>query len=222
MAELVPSDAVLLLYRRYLKAAVRVPNGTIRMLLMQQVKNGFRRNIGVRSPLAQRELISASHKDLAILEDDRHQPTLYINRFGVVSCMEWECRRTEWHLSPKGDKIYKAFFLFATWLMTHIMTQTQFVEDAHPDIAKTVDMMAMKLECDNPDDLWQRREKQYAQMVEGIRRQRTLEDRILTTFHDAPEAVERMPLPTLANPTGSRRIEAVQRPMGPTPNPEAA
>lgn len=206
MAELVPSDAIILLYRRYLKASIRVPNTTIRMLLVQQIKNGFRRNQTVRSALAQRELIAQAQKDLAILEDDRHQRTLYINRFGVVSCLEWEVRRTEWHISPRGHNAYMAFFILAGYLVFHVLTHTRSVENAAPEISKSVDGMALRLEVDNPDDIWAKREERHRRSMEQLQAQRTLEHRILSTFEDAPRPRD-APLPHMQNPTGSRRTE---------------
>jgi hypothetical protein len=206
MAELVPPHAICLLYRRYMKSAIRVPNTTIRMLLVQQIKNGFRRNQTIRSALAQRELIAQAHKDLGILEDERHQRTLYINRFGVVSCLEWEVRRTEWHISPRGTHAYIALFIAATFLALHILTHTKVADDASPEIAKSVEQMALRLECDNPEDLWSQREARMAKSIESIQNQRTLEHRILATFKDAPA-----PLPHLQNPSGSIRVETALR-----------
>ena len=202
MSELVPPQAICLLYRRYIKAAVRIPNTTIRMLLLQQIKNGFRRNQSIQSALAQRELISQSHKDLAIIEDDRHQRTLYINRFGVVSCLEWEVRRTEWFLSPKGSNAYLALIFVSMSMIIHVITHTKVAEDAAPHISKQVDQMAMRLECENPDDLWKVREQNMANSVSALQHQRELEHRILATFKDAPEPVA---LPNMQNPSGSGR-----------------
>ena len=153
MAELVPPQAICLLYRRYIKAAVKVPNTTIRMLLVQQIKNGFRRNETIRSALAQRELIAQSHKDLSILEDERHLNTLYINRFGVVSCLEWEVRRTEWHIAPRGMNAYVALIVAGVFFFGTIVLNTKVAEDAAPEICRNVEGMALKLECDKPDQV---------------------------------------------------------------------
>jgi len=202
MSELVPPQAICLLYRRYIKAAVRIPNTTIRMLLLQQIKNGFRRNQSIQSALAQRELIAQAHKDLAIIEDDRHQRTLYINRFGVVSCLEWEVRRTEWFLSPKGSHAYIGLIVCSLALMLHVVTHTKVAEDAAPHIAQQVDQMAMRLECDNPEDLWKQREEKMQRSITQLQNQRQLEHRILATFKDAPE---QFVLPTLTNASGSAR-----------------
>ena len=204
-SELIPSEVVLLLYRRYLKASVLVPNQVIRTLLLQQVRKGFRQHQHMRSALAQRECIAQAQKDLQILEDERHAKTLYINRFGVVSCLEWELRRTEWHISPMGQRIFSVFASVCFAAILYIMINTKTVEEYAPDIAKTVDMMAMKLEVDNPEELWAKREQDMLRQIETQHRVRSLEERILTTFKDAPEAAYLPQQPTLQNPSGSLR-----------------
>jgi hypothetical protein len=217
MAELVPSEAILLLYRRYLKASSRIPNGTIKLLLMQQIRNGFRKHRGVRSALAQRELVNQAHQDLMILEDDRHQRTLYINRFGMVSCMEWEVRRSEWHFTPRAERVYQFFMAGFIYFVVYVATHTQMVDSAHPDIAQTVDLMMVKMEADNPQQLLEKRERDAQLHLDAMGRRRSLEERILATFHEAPDdpqylAMQReqqqQTMPTVRNPSGSRRFQS--------------
>lgn len=206
-SELIPSEVVLLMYRRYLKAAVRVPNQVIRSLLLQQIRKGFRQHMHMRSALAQRECIAQAQKDLQILEDERHAKTLYINRFGAVSCLEWELRRTEWYVSPTGQKVFFVFAGFMFSFFTYLVIFTQRVEEYAPDIAQTVDLMAMKLEVDNPQQLWEKRERDTQRQIETAFRVRSLEERILSSFENAPGAgFEHYPdQPTLMNPNGSVR-----------------
>lgn len=203
-SELIPGEVVLLMYRRYLKAAVKVPNQVIRSLLLQQVRKGFRQHMHMRSALAQRECIAQAQKDLQLLEDERHAKTLYINRFGAVSCLEWELRRTEWYVSPTGQKV---FFVFAGIMFSfffYLAIFTQRVEEYAPDITQTVDLMAMKLEVDNPQQLWEKRERDMQRQIETAFRVRSLEERILSNFENAP--YKDLPdQPTLQNPNGSIR-----------------
>lgn len=203
-SELIPGEVVLLMYRRYLKSAIKVPNQVIRSLLLQQVRKGFRQHMHMRSALAQRECIAQAQKDLQILEDERHARTLYINRFGAVSCLEWELRRTEWYISPTGQRVFFVFAGFMFAFFGYIMIFTQRVEEFAPDIAQTVDLMAMKLEVDNPQQLWEKRERDTNRQIETAFRVRTLEERILSTFENAPNP--QLPdQPTLQNPNGSIR-----------------
>lgn len=219
MAELVPADAVLLIYRRYLKAASRIPNGTIKLLLLQQIRNGFRKQRGVRSAMAQRELINQAHQDLMILEDDRHTRTLYINRFGMVSCMEWEVRRTEWHISPRAEKVYQISFLMCTLFFGFLALNTQMVDNAHPDIAETVDLMMVRLEVDDPSELPVKRQREMALHLDARGRQQSLEERILSTFRDAPQDQPALS-PTVRNPMASRRFQAPEERSPATVAPE--
>lgn len=201
MSALVPSDAVTLLYRRYLKAANRIPNVTIRMLLLQQVRSGFRRNRSISSPSAQRELVNQAHKDLAVLEDDRLSRTLYINRLGLVSCLDWEVRRTEYNFRPETQS-YLAVYLFIGFLVLVVVaTHTESLETKRPDIAKMVDYMAMRLEAESPAELRELRNEQMRNSLEQRQFQLSLEQRVLATFHDAPNVV----VPSLRNPDGSAR-----------------
>ena len=205
-SELVPSEVILLLYRRYLKSAVKVPNQVIRSLLLQQIRSGFRQHRTMRSALAQRECIAAAQKDLNIIEDERHSRTLYVNRFGTVSCLEWEMRRTEWHVSPVGQRAWMVFamciFSIGLWMVTH----TYRVEDFCPDIAQTVELMAMKMEVDNPEQLAVKREADMLRQIDQHMRVRSLEERILANFKDAPSGYFAPEQPTLNNPTGSLRF----------------
>ena len=205
-SELVPARAVALLYRRYLKAAVRVPNVTIRHLLVQQVRGNFRRHQGVKSPSAQRELLQQAHNDLMILEDERHARTLYINKSGAVSCLEWEMRRNEFQFTPRGNMVYQIFFAMAFAFFTHLVMNIQSVEKGEPEIAKTVDMMAARLEVDDPAQLPILRAKQQQRMVDDLARMDDLERRILSTFQDVPADI-RVPLPNPIRPTPSRRAD---------------
>jgi hypothetical protein len=209
MAELVPKDAVVLLYRRYLRSSLRVPNTTIRHLLLAQIRTGFRRNRSVKSALAQRELIHNAHKDLGILEDERHSRTLYINRFGVVSCLEWEVRRTEWFIHPKGERWYQVLLALGFFFFFHAITHVQMVDDACPDITETVELMAAKMEVDDPADLWKLRQKQTTNHLEQLTLNRDLEARILETFSNVPHGAS-TPLPTMKAPTGTLRRTPAQ------------
>ncbi len=227
MSELVPAEAVALLYRRYLKGAARVPNGTIRILLTQQIRSGFRRNRSIKSALAQRELIKQAHADLHILEDERHSRTLYINKFGVVSCLEWEVRRTEWHLSPRSLRSVQVLCFVTMLIAYRLLTASQMIDEACPDISETVELMAAKLEVDDTADLWGRREEDIKRHIGSVDRMRTLEGRILTNFQEAPQSYQTTPLPTLKNPTGSHRPKAhwkpdPDQPFGPDDDGEGA
>ncbi|KPA84801.1 putative mitochondrial hypothetical protein [Leptomonas pyrrhocoris] len=201
MPALVPSDAVTLLYRRYLKAANRIPNVTIRMLLLQQIRSGFRRNRAISSASAQRELINQAHKDLAVLEDDRLSRTLYINRLGLVSCLDWEVRRTEYNFRPETQSYLAAWLLGGFLFLLMIVLHTERIEKQRPDIAQMVDYMAMRLEADSPEELRELRDRQMRDSLDQRQFQVSLEQRILMTFHDAPNA----PAPSLRNPDGSLR-----------------
>eukprot|EP00760_Papus_ankaliazontas_P031511 PhM_4_TR5319/c0_g1_i2/m.81918 len=106
---MIPKSAVVHLYRRYLKAAIKVPNPTIRMLLLQQVRAGFRRHRFVVSGVAQRELINQAFKDLEIIEDERLSRTLFINRYGAISCLE-----CTWPMSSAGCSCLCSLALFLT------------------------------------------------------------------------------------------------------------
>ncbi|KAG5496282.1 hypothetical protein JKF63_02583 [Porcisia hertigi] len=203
MSALVPSDAVALLYRRYIKAANRVPNVTIRMLLMQQVRTGFRRNRNITSASAQRELVNQAHKDLVVLEDDRLSRTLYINRLGLVSCLDWEVRRTEYNFRPETQSYLAVFLICGFGCLFMVFLHTEKLETQRPDIAKMVDYMAMRLEASSPEELRTIREHQIRHALEQRQNQVSLEHRVLATFYDAPNA----PVPSLRNPEGSLRYE---------------
>jgi hypothetical protein len=203
-SELIPSEVVLLMYRRYLKSAVRVPNQVIRSILLQQIRKGFRQHMTMRSALAQRECIAQAQKDLQILEDERHARTLYINRFGAISCLEWELRRTEWHITPTGQRFTYIVggILFA--LFFTIIYRTKPVEEFAPDITETVNLMAAKLEVDDITQLQAKREADFMRQFETQKRVRSLEERVLANFHDAPANLAPV-APSLVNPTGSLR-----------------
>lgn len=204
MSELIPGEVVLLMYRRYLKSAVRVPNQVIRSILLMQIRKGFRQHMHMRSALAQRECIAQAQKDLMILEDERHARTLYINRFGAISCLEWELRRTEWHISPVGQRVGFMIMGMLGILFGTIIARTQPVEDFAPDITETVNLMAAKLEVDDLSQLQAKREADIMRQYDTQKRVRSLEERILAKFHDAPERYVPS-MPTLVNPTGSLR-----------------
>lgn len=198
MSALLPSEAVCLVYRRYLKSANKIPNVTIRMLLLQQIRYGFRRNLSLSSPAAQRELVKQAHKDLQVLEDDRLSRTLYINKLGIVSCLDWEVRRTEYHVSSKAQNFVQAFLITGISLMLYVFLNMERMEDAHPEISKMVGAMAMRLEGETPDDVLTIREEQIKHTKERRDHRISLEGRILSTFNDAPFAQQ----PTLRYPDG--------------------
>lgn len=203
MSALVPSDAVTLLYRRYLKAANRIPNVTIRMLLLQQIRSGFRRNRSITSASAQRELVNQAHKDLAVLEDERLSRTLYINRLGLVSCLDWEVRRTEYNFRPETQSYLTVFLLCGFVFLVIVFLHTEKLETKRPDIAQMVDYMAMRLEADSPEELREVRDRQMRNALEQRQFQVSLEQRILATFNDAPNVAA----PSLQNPDGSQRYK---------------
>ncbi|EPY29508.1 hypothetical protein STCU_04513 [Strigomonas culicis] len=201
MSALVPSDAVALLYRRYLKAANRIPNVTIRMLLLQQIRAGFNRNKSLTSPSAQRELINQAHKDLQVLEDDRLSRTLYINRLGLVSCLDWEVRRTEYNFKPETQSFVALLLVIGFSVVFMIIYHAERIEQKRPDIAQMVNLMSMRLEADSVEELQQQREREVRSMLERKAHQRGLEQRILTTFYQAP--MVDVPAPSLRNPSGA-------------------
>ncbi len=202
---LVPAPVVSNLYRRYLKSIAKIPNITIRMLLLQQVRSGFRKNIGLANPHAQKDLLSQAQKDLQVLEDERLQRTLYITRFGSVSCIDWELRRTEYHFAPKSRFAVLTFLFLGYGLLITLIWNAQPIEDAFPDITKVVDAMALQLEADSPEEARANRQKQIAATIDTLERQMELEQRILTTFQGAPQSGL---VPSLQNPSASRRYEA--------------
>ncbi|KPI85301.1 hypothetical protein ABL78_5641 [Leptomonas seymouri] len=199
MSALVPRDAVALLYRRYLKAANRIPNVTIRMLLMQQIRSGFRRNRSISSVSAQRELVNQAHKDLAVLEDERLSRTLYINRLGLVSCLDWEVRRTDYNFRPETQSYLSVLLFCGFSVLVFVLLHTERLEKKRPDIAQMVDYMAMRLEADSPEELREVRDRQMRNSLEQRKFQLSLEQRVLATFHGAPN----IPAPSLQNPDGS-------------------
>ena len=187
MSALVPADAVCMLYRRYLKSANNITNITMRMMLTQQIRNSFRRHSNVRSAAAQRELIVQAHKDLAILEDSRLQRSLYINRLGMVSCIDWESRHTEFHLDPS---IMQLLFCVLAVIFLGFNALPFFAErpeDLMPDSARAVDMMIAR--AHGSEDLAAYAEKER-ERIEGMlstsQRQRALQRSIFTTFEDSP------------------------------------
>ncbi|KAG5470627.1 hypothetical protein LSCM1_01873 [Leishmania martiniquensis] len=203
MSALVPSDAVALLYRRYLKAANRIPNVTIRMLLLQQVRTGFRRNRSITSASAQRELINQAHKDLAVLEDDRLSRTLYINRLGLVSCLDWEVRRTEYNFRPETQSCLAVLLVCGFSLLFVAFLHTEKLETRRPDIAEMVNCMAMRLTAESPEEWQEIRERQVRNSLEQRQHQVSVEQRVLATFYNTPN----VPAPSLRNPDGSLRYE---------------
>eukprot|EP00759_Apiculatamorpha_spiralis_P022205 PhF_6_TR26542/c0_g1_i1/m.38365 len=195
---MVPRPAVLNLYRRYLKSAIAVPNTTIRLLLLQQIRMGFRRHRLVISQVAQRELIQQAFKDLEIIEDPRHAKTLYVNKYGMISCLEWEVRRTEFHFQSGFEYIGFGFMVLMMSLLVIVLLNTKPVQNYDPALTDLVDYMADRLESpDNPAAVWQIRQKQTFESIETMQRQRVLEARILSTFHGAPQQQK---LPSLRNP----------------------
>lgn len=206
-SQLVPSQVVACLYRRYLKAATKIPNATIRMLLLTQVRSGFRGQRLLTSAITQREIIEQAHKDLAILEDERHVRTLYINRFGNVSCMEWEMRKTEWHFTQKAQWFYTTFLSLGFAFFAYILINVRMVDDANPQIAKSVELMAAKMEVEDPRRLSELRARQVRNSLESKKRRDELELRILSTFQEVPEETSRdLQLPTLRNPNAAPYI----------------
>lgn len=187
MSALVPSEAVTLLYRRYLKAANQIPNVTIRMLLLHQIRSGFLRNQNIKSPSAQRELIQQAHKDLLILEDERLSRTLFINRLGIVSCLDWEVRRTEYNFKPETQIFLTLFLALGFSMLFVVYLHSEKIEKKRPDVAQMVDLMAMKLEADSMEELKALRELQVQSAREREAHQAQLHRRIMETFYDAPQ-----------------------------------
>lgn len=186
MSALVPPPAVCTLYRRYLKSANNITNITIRMMLLQQVRNSFRRHSNVRSAAAQRELIVQAHKDLNILEDKRLQRSLYINRLGMVSCIDWESRRTEFHLDPKIAPYIIAVLSCILFLFHLIPFFTYTVEDKFPKEAKAVSLMHSRVHGGTVEEAEKAERNRIEGMLSTSQRQRELQRRILSTFDDAP------------------------------------
>jgi hypothetical protein len=214
MAELLPSEAICLLYRRYLRGAVKCQNTTIKLLFLQQIRNGFRRNAGIRSAAVQRELVEQASRDLNILEDERHNRTLYINRYSAVSCMEWESRRTEWHFGEYGFIAIQLWAVCMGCFCLQMVYTASRVENLNPDIAKCVDLMTMKLETDNTEDYFQKKDREMKLHIEQVQATRNLERRILATFKDAPDDPSnwRSNQPSLMNPSASLQREGQMRP----------
>ena len=175
-----------MLYRRYLKAANQIHNITIRMLLVQQVRQSFRRHASVKAATAQRELILQAHKDLAVLEDDRLQKTLFINKIGMVSCLDWEHRRTEFHFDPRGEKYLWALLWGVAMLVATIFLGMKPLETVNPSAADAVDILAQKLHASSPEEYRKQEEARIRGMLGTSRRQADLQHRILTSFDGAP------------------------------------
>ena len=175
-----------MLYRRYLKAANQINNVTIRLLLVQQVRQSFRRHATVKAPTAQRELILQAHKDLAVLEDDRLQKTLFINKIGMVSCLDWEHRRTEYHFDPRGEKYLWGLLWVLAGLLVTIFLGMKPLREANPAAAEAVDVLAAKLHASSPEEYQQQEEARIRGMLSTSRRQADLQNRILTSFEGAP------------------------------------
>jgi hypothetical protein len=190
---------VCLVYRRYLKATNKIPNVTIRMLLLQQIRFGFRRNQTLVSPAAQRELVRQAHKDLGILEDERLSRTLYINKLGMVSCLDWEVRRTEFHMNPRLRSILNVMFAIFFSVVAMLALSLEPVASAHPEINQMVSAMALRLEGETYEDVQALREQQYLGTVERQQHRVSLEGRILSTFYDAPTYAQQ---PSLRYPDG--------------------
>jgi hypothetical protein len=199
MSALLPQEAVCLVYRRYLKATNKIPNVTIRMLLLQQIRFGFRRNQTLVSPAAQRELVRQAHKDLGILEDERLSRTLYINKLGMVSCLDWEVRRTEFHMNPRLIGILNILFAVFFSIVAMLALSLEPVASAHPEINQMVSAMALRLEGETYEDVQALREQQYLGTVERQQHRVSLEGRILSTFYDAPTYAQQ---PSLRYPDG--------------------
>jgi hypothetical protein len=195
MSALLPNQAVVLLYRRYLKASNKVTNATIRLLLINQVRLGFRRSKGVADPTIQRELVNQAHKDLQILEDERLSRTLFINKLGMVSCLDWEVRRTEYHFSPKIKMVINGGAVIVLFTLIAMCFSASTAEETSPDWIRAVDAMAARLEGNSPEEVLRRRKERYERVVEGHQRGLTLEERILATFDGAPA-----PPPSIRNP----------------------
>ena len=213
MAELLPAEAICLLYRRYLPGAMRCQNVTIKLLLLQQIRNGFRRNAGIRSAAVQRELVEQANRDLMVLEDDRHNRTLYINRFGAVSCLEWENKRTEWHYTDLGFTVVQIWLFLAGGVILQMLWTATEMTNLNPDISKCVDQMTMKLEVDNVGDYFQKKDEEMRLHLEQVQATRNLEHRILATFKDAPDDPSnwRANQPSLMNPSASLSREGQAR-----------
>lgn len=201
MSTLVPSEAIALLYRRYLKAANRIPNVTIRMLLLQQIRFGFKRHQTLSNVSAQRELLKQAHKDLNILEDERLSRTLYINKLGLVSCLDWEVRRTEYNVSPKARYSLYLYIAIGFSFLLFVFLNAERTDKASPEIAQLVRGMAMRLEADTPEELVAIRERQVMSGIERKVGRLALEDRILSSFYDAPK----IKAPTLRDLDGTGR-----------------
>ncbi|CUG93232.1 Hypothetical protein, putative [Bodo saltans] len=202
MSALLPQEAVCLVYRRYLKATNKIPNVTIRMLLLQQIRFGFRRNQTLVSPAAQRELVRQAHKDLGILEDERLSRTLYINKLGMVSCLDWEVRRTEYHVNPRVARVVHIMAGVMGIMLIVLISNIEKVDDAYPEIKKMVGSMALRLEGETYEDVQALREQQYLGTMERQQHRISLEGRILSTFHDAPTFAQQ---PSLRYPDGMVR-----------------
>ena len=197
MSALIPAPAVCIVYRRYLKSATKIPNSTIRLLLIQQIRAGFRRNTSVFTPEAQRELINQSFKDLHILEDERLSRTLFINRVGMVSSIDWEVRRVQYNFSE--DTMLPV--MLVTWLfmgmMIYAFLTAQRLENTYPELNDLVFGMRLRLEGSNPEEIVQKREKDVRNQLEQRRTRDELECRILSNFQNIPESVREQNLQEL-------------------------
>jgi hypothetical protein len=169
------------------------------MLLLQQIRFGFRRNQTLVSPAAQRELVRQAHKDLGILEDERLSRTLYINKLGMVSCLDWEVRRTEFHMNPRLIGILNILFAVFFSIVAMLALSLEPVASAHPEINQMVSAMALRLEGETYEDVQALREQQYLGTVERQQHRVSLEGRILSTFYDAPTYAQQ---PSLRYPDG--------------------
>ncbi len=205
--EMIPNQVILGIYRRYLKSALLCTNPTIRGVLLSQIKGGFAKNRFLRSPVAQRELVAQAHRDLQILEDERHTRTLYLNKFGQVSCMEWELRRTEWHFFPNGYKFMTVISFSGAYFCLFILMNTQREDTANPEIAKTVDYMAIKLEVDDPKMFRAKRQNDLLRHLEDLDRSSDLEKRILMTFKNSPASLDQ--LPSSLHPEGQKQYDFI-------------
>lgn len=200
---LVPVEVVANVYRRYVKSVNRIPNMTIRLLLLHQIRSGFRKNAHVTNHNAQKELLVQAQKDLQILEDDRLSRTLYITRFGHVSCIDWELRRTEYHIEPRARTTVVMFLVIVYSIAVYAWFNTSRIDKSHPDIAKLVDQMAIRLEGGDENEIRERTRKSVLRNIDTIDKRLDLEHRILSTFSNVPSGA----VPTLTNPEGYRRAQ---------------
>lgn len=185
---LIPASAVCLLYRRYLKASARIPNATVRMLLLSQVRSEFRSKADITTVNAQRELVSKAMSDLNVLEDERLAKTLFINETGAVSCIDWEMRRTQEgiEIERKGINMLLIMVVIGAAILAEAMSTMQTPTQKYPKIANVVDAMAQRLEGSTPEEVREKRERAVLETRGMMHGRAELQDRIYRTFDRAP------------------------------------